>query len=61
MKGYELVQALNEDFREWGTAGSRVVVINDDTNEVYIVKSTTVEHHDDADGSTTHWIHVVDY
>lgn len=61
MKGYELVEALHRNFGVRGTAGSRVMVKDKVTGTIFSVKGVVLDNHDDADGSTTHWIEVEEY
>lgn len=61
MKGHELTTQLNEVFAVRGTAGSLVMVIDRDTGNIFTVKGVRSETHDDADGSTTHWVEVEAY
>ncbi len=44
-----------------GTAGSRVMVKDRTTGAIFSIIDVTYERHDDADGSTTHWIEVEEY
>lgn len=61
MKGYDLTEGLYADFRVMGTAGHEVFIRHIDTGQVFTVVGTDREHHEDGDGSVTHWIVVEDF
>lgn len=61
MKGIELVAELGRAFAQKGTGSGLVMVRDRDTDKMFTVKGVVSERHDDADGSTTHWIEVEEY
>jgi len=61
VNGIELMKRLGTAFGERGTAASPVMVINKETGIIYTIKDLVSEVHDDADGSTTHWLEVEEY
>lgn len=58
MRGHELTDQLNKDFRVTGTAGCAVFVRDLATGKVFSVVGTEREVHEDADDAITHWITV---
>lgn len=61
MKGIELVAELGRAFAQKGTGSGLVMVKDKKTGKMFSVKGVVTETHDDADGSTTHWIEVEEF
>lgn len=61
MLGHQLSSLLHDAFGVRGTAGSLVMVKDATTGQIFTIKGVSAEVHEDADGSTTHWIEVEPY